>query len=101
MVAYPIPRLHNKVALITGAASGLGRAIALAFASHGTKLVVCVDRQPEPRKGSDGELGATHQVICEMFGKGKARFVQGDVVETKQMKQAVQTAVEEGGRLDV
>ncbi|KAI9655995.1 MAG: putative secondary metabolism biosynthetic enzyme [Bathelium mastoideum] len=101
MVTYPIPRLHDKVAVITGAASGLGRAIALAFASHGTKLIICVDRQPEPRKGSDGEVGATHQVICEMFGEGKARFIQGDVGETNQVEEAVRIAVEEGGRLDV
>jgi NAD(P)-dependent dehydrogenase (short-subunit alcohol dehydrogenase family) len=73
----------------------------LAFASHGTKLVVCVDVQPEPRRGSDGEVGATHEVICEMYGEGKARFVKCDVGESEAVKEAVRVAVEEGGRLDV
>lgn len=99
-------RLANKVTVVTGSSSGLGRAIALAFASHGTKLVVCADLHPEARKGSgeeEVEAGPTHEVINKKYGAGKARFVNVDVGNSAQMKGAVEEAVREGGtgRLDV
>lgn len=101
MAGNGLPRLLNKVAVVTGSSSGLGRAIALAFASHGTKLVVCSDLQPEPRKGSEGESIATHEVIRQTYGEGKARFVKCDVGDSEEVKQVIRAAVEDGGRLDV
>ncbi|GAM42260.1 short-chain dehydrogenase [Talaromyces pinophilus] len=101
MMGNGIPRLHNKVAVITGSSSGLGRAIAVAFASHGTKLIICADLQPEARRGSEGEDIATHEVICRAYGEGKARFVKCDVGVSEDVKQVIRVAVEDGGRLDV
>lgn len=51
--------LANKVAVITGAASGIGRGIALAFARHGAKAVIVADIREEPREGGR----PTHEVI--------------------------------------
>ena len=102
MAASPqVPRLSNKVAVITGAASGLGRAISLAYASHGTKLVVCADLQPKPRAGIDTEQIPTHEIINSLYGAGKAVFVRTDVGDSRSMEMAIEEAVRLGGRLDV
>ncbi|MCJ1251232.1 hypothetical protein MMC30_008463 [Trapelia coarctata] len=97
MSSHP-PRLHQKVAIVTGASSGLGRAIALAYASHGTKLIVCADLGPDSRAG---EGTPTHEKICELYGEGKAVFVKCDVGEAKDVESAVKSAAERGGRLDI
>ena len=100
------PRLQDLVCLITGASSGLGRQIALAYASHGTKLIVCADIQPDPVAGSlddaeDVKGKTTHDAINEVYGEGKAVFAKCDVTAAEEVKAAVAKAVEDGGRLDV
>lgn len=81
----------GKVALITGASSGIGRATALAFARYGAKLVLAARRVEE--------CEATAQSIRE-FG-GEALTVQTDVTKEKDVENMVQAAVSAYGRLDM
>ncbi len=83
--------LDGKAAVITGAASGNGRAIALEFARHGANVVVADIRQV-PREGGQ----PTHELI-EATTDRAARFVQCDVTKTADLVAAVATADEFGG----
>ena len=81
----------GQVALITGAASGLGRATAKAFAESGA-AVVLVDRDQDKLTILAGEITASG---------GKALALAGDVSNEKLAKAAVASAVTEFGRLDM
>ena len=94
--------LANKVAIVTGSSSGIGRAISLAYAREGAR-VVCADIQPTTRfeqsSDEDETRGATHDRIIE--AGGEAIFVRTDVTEAEQVEELVKTAVRTWGRLDV
>jgi 3-oxoacyl-[acyl-carrier protein] reductase len=84
-------RLQEKVALITGAGSGIGRATALLFAREGAH-VVAVDIKPE-----DGQQTAA---LVREHG-GEATFVQADVSVAGDAEAMMQAAVDAYGRLDI
>lgn len=93
-------RLQDKVAIITGAASGFGRGIAVAFAREGAKVVVS-DIHPEPNAGgfeSDAQLTTVEAV--EKVG-GQATYVPCDVTSSQQVAALVRAAVDAYGRLDI
>lgn len=93
-------RLQDKVAVVTGASSGIGRAIALAYSAQGAH-VVCADIRDTTKfdKSDDETRGTTHDRIKE--NGGKAIFVQTDVTKEESVENVVQAAVKEFGRLDV
>ena len=83
--------LKDKVALITGGSSGIGRAVALAWAREGAKVVVSdVDR------GGGGET--VEQVRA---AGGEAIFIAADVGKPEDCEALVRGAVEKFGRLDI
>ncbi len=82
--------LQGKVALVTGAASGIGKAIAECFVREGAAVVLT---------DLDTERGeATREAI--RGGGGDAIFVRADVTNPADSEAAVQTAIEKFGRLD-
>ncbi|MBI2760503.1 MAG: glucose 1-dehydrogenase [Chloroflexi bacterium] len=83
--------LDGKVAIITGAGSGMGRETALLFAREGAHVVAA--------DVADGIGGETVSLI-EQAG-GTARFVHADVSRAADMKALVQAAVDTFGRLDI
>lgn len=99
-------RLQDRIAIITGASSGIGRATAFAFAKEGAK-VVCADVQPGTRredtaqKDHDEFNGPTHERINQEYGANRSFFVKTDVSDPKQVEALVAAAVKEWGRLDI
>lgn len=84
-------RLQDKVAIITGAGSGLGRAAALLFAQEGAKIVAADIME---------EQGAETVRQIEASG-GDAIFVRVDVTKAADIENMVKAAVERHGRLNI
>ena len=97
--SFSSQRLADKIAVITGASSGLGRAIALTYATHGA-AVVCADLQPVAEVHvKEGDVKATHEVILE--NGGKSLFVDCDVRDSQSVQRLIARTVEVYGRLDM
>ena len=84
-------RLEGKVALITGAGAGIGRASAIRFAAEGAS-VVCSDIS---------ETAAVETVAAIREAGGKATAVGGDVVSSEDAKAMVRAAIDAYGKLNV
>ena len=82
--------LSGKVALITGASSGIGAAAARVFAAEGAAVVLAARREQR-----------LADLVDELTGKGhQAAYVVTDVTSSADVERAVRTAVDTYGRLD-
>jgi 3-oxoacyl-[acyl-carrier protein] reductase len=84
-------KLKDKVALVTGAGSGMGQAIAVLFAKEGAKVSV-VDM--------DAARGQKTAGLIEQ-GKGQAQFVSADVAKASDVEGMIKKTVAAYGRLDI
>ena len=83
-----MPRLADKVAFITGAGSGIGRATAILFAREGAKVAIA---EIDVVAGEETAHLAGHGAIA----------IPTDVTEPDSLERAIQTAVGHFGRLDI
>lgn len=84
-------RLKDKVAIVTGGGSGIGRAISMEFAEEGAKVVVA-DYQPE---------GGEETVKMITDAGGQAEFSLTDVSKSDQIQAMINLAVDKFGGLDI
>ncbi len=84
-------KLNDKIALITGATSGIGEACAKLFAEEGAEVIVC---------GRNEEKG--NQVVSEIIkGGGKAAFVLCDVTKKESVEKMARQVKDRFSRLDI
>ena len=83
-------RLADKVAVITGATDGIGKAIALTFAKEGAKVVMI---------GRDETKGKA--ALEEVRKCGQALYFKADLSDSAQVKKTIEGAVQEYGRIDI
>jgi len=84
--------LQDQVAIVTGASRGIGRAIALALAGEGAKVVVNYARSSS----------AAEEVVAQISGQGgDAIALQADVAESEQVDHLFKSVLDKWGRFDV
>src|SRR5208283_2017350 len=83
--------MEGKVALVTGAASGIGRVTAAAFAGEGARVIVATDANV---------LGAQETVRLIEDAGGEARFVKCDVSKEGDVETLIAKTIETYGSLD-
>jgi NAD(P)-dependent dehydrogenase (short-subunit alcohol dehydrogenase family) len=95
-----VKRLEGKVAIVTGASSGIGRAIALQFAGEGAKVVVADLHKGRNQGGFEDAMSSTTVEEIAQNG-GAAFFVTCDVTSQQQVVALVDAAVKHFGTLDI
>jgi 3-oxoacyl-[acyl-carrier protein] reductase len=83
--------LAGRVAIVTGASSGIGRACAVRFADEGARVVGCARRLPE-----------LHEMVSEVEASGGEAIAVGcDVASEEAIDRVVATAIERYGKIDI
>lgn len=89
---YSCDRLKGKVAIITGGDSGIGRAVAIAYAREGAKVVISYLNEDE-------DALKTEKIICE--NNGECLLIRGDICEEDFCIEIVNKTIEKFSRLDI
>lgn len=85
-----MPRLSDKVAIVTGSSSGIGKAIALRFGLEGAKVVVAARR-----------MRLCRQTVQQIQKSGEAMVIQTDVTDEPQIERLVTETVSHYGQIDI
>ena len=90
-------KLQGKIAIVTGASRGLGRAIAKEYAREGATVVVCARAQ-----SPTGLVGNVEETAADILAAGGEAFaVACDVADEAQVSEMVRQVLERYGRIDV
>ncbi len=93
--------LKNRISIITGGSSGIGRGIALEFAREGASVVIA-DKQESPLQGKYHEKDAATPTVQEIEELGaQGIFIKTDVSDESQVAQMIQQTVANFGGLDI
>lgn len=93
--------LKNRISIVTGGSSGIGRGIALEFAREGAGVVIA-DKQESPLQGKYHEKDVTTLTVQEIEKLGaQGVFIKTDVSDESQVAQMIQQTVEQFGGLDI
>lgn len=91
-------RLQGKIALVTGASRGMGKAAAVALAAEGAQVVVAARTE----EASDKIPGTIHQTVEEIAARGGQAFaVRADLSSTEDIDSLVQKTVDHFGGIDI
>ena len=84
-------RLKDKVAIVTGSSSGIGKAIALRFGAEGANVVVTARR-----------MALCEQTVAQITKNGGAAWaIQTDVADERQVERLIEETVKHYGRVDI
>ena len=92
-------KLSGKVAIVTGASRGIGKAIALGFAREGARVVCAARSEVEKKSGLEGTIHGTAKEIEDCGGEAFA--VKCDVTDETSVAAMVEKATARFGRIDV
>jgi len=93
--------LKDRVAIVTGGSSGIGRGIAIEFSREGAKVMIA-DIREDPRRGKYHETDVSTTTVAEIRKLGsEGRFLQTDVTDAAQLRCLVEDTVQWQERLDI
>ena len=91
MANGPAGKLAGKVALITGASRGIGKAVALAYAREGAKVVICARRKADLKRAAREIRDAG----------GEASWIAADIARARDVKRLVREAEKRYGTIHI
>lgn len=95
-----MPSLSDRVAVVTGAGSGMGRAIALALSENGARVVCSDIRKSANSGGFEADIAIDTDEVIRSRG-GQAAYVSCDVTKGEDVRRLADQAVREFGRIDI
>ena len=92
-------KLDGKVAIVTGASRGIGKAVAIGFAREGARVAIAARTEEQLKSGLPGTINETMKEIKAVGGKALA--IKTNVVDESEVQAMVQKVLNDWGRIDI